>query len=281
MSTSPEAATLVMDPLHVEEKTEPESEPSTGSSPRQEEEMMPPKKKQKAMTYMDIDPAMSWITKIMGKNNYSGPNISVFTQNGAPRFAFFTVDEPRERFAFKMDLEPQNNPPSFLTGLSSTKTTEGLDMSITLNENQKAFLYKVEEWIKMEAVTHSKEWFGREFDKSGIEAMYTSTIKEHERFSPTFRARINLAGADKFLTKIAFMKDSGEVINGAGWKFVEPLLGSNAWRGYEVRAYVELRSIWVVNKKFGPRFNFTDLLVVETEGGSSRTATAAFPELGD
>jgi hypothetical protein len=229
--------------------------------------------------YIEMTPSQ-WTTRVKGKNVHGGPIISVIGSNGPVHFALFTNDEPRGYFPFKMDLECQNAP-SFLSGTpsSSSKVTEGLDMSLTLTKLQENFIESIESWIKSEALKNSREWFSKEYSVSEIEAMYSSSLKKdsENRYPTKIRAKVILSGDQKHLTNIAFFNKGGKLLEGAGWEFVKPLLGPDNWQRYEARGILKLVTIWIVGRnKIGARFNFSDLLVMERE---SETAFAAFPEL--
>jgi len=241
----------------------------------------PAKKKSKMVScYRDVNLG-GWTTKVKGKNNYGSPTILIFGEDGAPRMALFHREEPRCIFPFKLDLEPANGAqvPSFLSGKPDpNKTTEGLDIQITLTPEQAAFLGRVDEWAQQQAVLNSKEWFGRSYTATEIAAMYTPALKKdkEERYPPKLKSKIVLSGVSDYLTKVIYIASDGTRRTGAGWDFVKPLLGSNCWRGNEVRAVVEFRRVWVVGKKFGLIGNYTDLVVVEKEKGPS---DVDFPEL--
>jgi hypothetical protein len=241
--------------------------------------LMPPPKRARIASYIDMAPS-EWTTRVKAKNVHGSPIILVFGSNGPVHFSLFTNDEPRGYFPFKMDLECQNAP-SFLSGTpsSSSKVTEGLDMSLTLTKLQENFIESIESWIKSEALKNSKEWFSKEYNVSEIEAMYSSSLqKDSENRYPTkLRAKVIMSGDQQNLTKIAFFNKSGKLLEGAGWEFVKPLLGPDNWRRCEARGILKLVTIWIVGRnKLGARFNFSNLLVMEKE---SETAFASFPEL--
>lgn len=299
-STTP--AMLVVDPAGVEElpqhfnvATEAGSS-SAGSSPAAQHngeaaaaielEAPPPKRICTSSTrpvipsYLDMPATSLWITKIKGKNAFSSPIISVYTPNGIPRFALYTKDELRQKIPFSLDLEPQQNVPSFLFGTPDpSKTTEGLDLCINVTKAQEDYIEAIEAWVRSEALKNSKDWFGKQYNNmADINAMFTSALKRDSdnKYQTKVRAKLVLSGVEQYLTKIAFVKTDGVPLKGAGWNFVKPLLGSKNWRNCEARAILELRSLWIVNKKFGLRLSYTDLLIMEE---ADTTACADFPEL--
>jgi hypothetical protein len=263
----------------------PVSGASSGGSPRKRarEPAAPAVQAKKPRTvacYTDVNMS-HWTTKVKGKNSFGSPTVIIFGEDGPPRMALSHRDEPRGIFPFKLDLEPANGAqvPSFLSGKPDpNKTTEGLDMQISLTPNQIAFLEKVDAWAQEQAVANSKEWFGRSYSAAEIAAMYTPCLKKdkEERYPPKFKSKILLSGVPAYLTKVIYMAADNTRRSGAGWDFVKPLLGASCWRGSEVRAVVEFRRVWVVGKKFGLGSNYTDLIVVEKEKGPT---DVDFPEL--
>jgi hypothetical protein len=235
----------------------------------------------KLPAYCDVDMSL-WTTRVKGKNSFGSPIVLIFGAEGAPRMALYRKDEPRGFFPFKLDLEPANGgvPPSFLSGKADmSKASEGLDLQITLSTDQIAFLDRVDAWAQTQAMANSKEWFGRVYSEVDIAAMYTPCLKrdKEDRYPAKLKAKFILSGSiENFFTKVIYMKADGGKMRGVGWDFVKPLLGSNHWRGNENRAVIEIRSVWIVGKKFGLRMNYTDLLVMEKAPGSS---DVDFPEL--
>ena len=95
--------------------------------------------------------------------------------------------------------------------------------------------------------------------------MYTSPIRvdEENKYPPNVRAKLNLSGLDKFLTRIVLVDSEGRSEEGFGWEFVEPRLGDSKWRAHRARMVVEARRIWIVNRRFGLTFTITDLAIRE------------------
>lgn len=240
----------------------------------------PVKKAKTVPCYNDVDMG-TWTTKVKGKNSFGSPTVLIFGQDGPPRMALSRRDEPRGMFPFKLDLEPANGAqvPSFLSGKPDpNKATEGLDLQITLTQDQIAFLEKVDAWAQQQALSNSKEWFGRAYSEAEIASMYIPCLKrdKEERYPPKLKSKFILSGVPAYLTKVIYMASDNTRKTGAGWDFVKPLLGANCWRGNEVRAVIEFRRVWVVGKKFGLGGNYTDLVVVEKENGPT---DVDFPEL--
>ena len=240
----------------------------------------PPAKRARAVPcYADVDLG-TWATKVKGKTSYGSPVVLIYDpQSSAPRLALSSRDQPRNFFPFGVDTEPLSGAPSFLSGQPDpSKTAEGLDLQITLLPEQLAFAERVDQWAQVQALAHSKEWFGQTHSAEEIAAMYTPCVKRdrEERYSPKFKAKLLLSGFQPYLTKITFKAADGTCHSGAGWEFVEPLLGPDRWRGSEARAVVEFRRLWVVGKKFGIVVTYTDLVVVQKQSGEARPD---FPEL--
>lgn len=232
--------------------------------------------------YRDVD-VSTWITKIKGKNSFGSPTILIFGEQGAPTMALSHRDEPRGIFPFKLDLEPANGAqiPSFLSGrVDPSKMTEGLDFQISLSPQQVAFIERIDHWAQKQALLNSKEWFGRAYSATEIATMYSPVLKrdKDDKYAPKLKAKFVLSGVPDLLTKVTFIKSDKTSRTGAGWDFVKPLLGSNYWRGNEVRAVVETRRVWIVGKKFGLSVQYKYLVVVEKE---TKPTDVDFPELED
>lgn len=264
----------------VETENSPSEAGYSASLKRQEPFFAPANKKPKTvLCYSDVDLG-TWTTKVKGKNTFGSPTVLIIGEDGAPRMALFRRDEPRGMFPFKLDLEPANGAqmPAFLSGKPTDKTTEGLDLQITLTQDQIDFLGKVDDWAQQQALANSKDWFGKVHTEAEIAAMYTPCLKrdKEDRYPPKFKSKLILAGFPTYFTKVIHIASDNTKKVGAGWDFVKPLLGANAWRGNEVRAVIEFRRVWVVGKKFGIGGAYTDLVVVEKEKGAT---DVDFPEL--
>lgn len=283
---------LVMDPLGVETApqlpqhfsvaTDAASSSGGGNSPPHREEGAPVKRAKTVPSYKEMPELSLWNIKMKGKNNYNNPNISIFCPTGIPRFALYTSNEERQRLPFGLDLEPQNNPPSFLSGLPDpNKASESLDLLLSLTKSQEEYIEEIEKWVRSEAVKNSKDWWNRQYSETEINNMFSSALKRDAdgKYQTKLRAKFVLSGRESFLTKVVFFKaDRSTRLFGAGWDFVKPLLGPKAWRRCEARANVEVRSIWIVGKKFGVKFCYSDLLIMEE---AVETSSAGFPELDD
>lgn len=213
----------------------------------------------------------TWTTKVKGKNSFGSPIIMVLGSQGPPMVQLSLPTETRCQFPFALDLEPVNpaQVPSFLSGKSSDKLTEGLDFQINLTAGQASFLEKVDAWVQEQAVLNSKEWFGRVYSATEIASMYTPCLKKdkEEKYAPKFKGKLVLSGPHDLLTEVHFYRAGakGEPEVGAGWDFVKERLGGSNWSGNEGRAVVEIRRIWIVGKKFGVACSFKILRVVEKQ----------------
>ena len=105
---------------------------------------------------------------------------------------------------------------------------------------------------------------------SEIENNYTSPIRidESGRYQPHLRTKINLAGLDKYLTRVTYIRADGKTEEGLGWDFVQERLGEHKWRQYKCRMVLEARRIWVVGKRFGLSYTITDIAVKERSENS-------------
>lgn len=236
-------------------------------------------KRSKVSSYKETD-VSDWTTRMKGKNSFGSPIVNVSCSTGFPRFALHPREDSRSTIPFKLDLEPVNGGllPAFLSG-GVVKTSEGLDLQITLSSQLAEFVEKMDVWMLKEAFTNSKEWFGRQYSEVELASMYTPCLKKDNegRYPPKMKSKITLAGQTEYLTQVIAKRDSMQ-LEGAGWDFVKPLLGPSQWRGNEIRAVLLVRSVWIVGKKFGLRTNFTNLLVAEKEHVSFE---ADFPELDE
>jgi hypothetical protein len=207
-----------------------------------------------------------WYVKTVGKNSMGSPTICIY--DGATKAPpVFCLYDKEECGMLVWPLEPRKEaePPAFMTGQTPTKKVESLDLITTLEGEQVDFVKRVDEWCKRMALSNSREWFGRNCSPSEIDFMYSSPIKIHEegKYAPSLRAKMNLAGIDKYLTQVVWVKASGLPEEGAGWDFVEPRLGEHKWRQHRARLVLEARRIWIVGKKFGLTYSITDIAVRE------------------
>ena len=223
----------------------------------------------KKPNFKDCD-LSTWCTKSRGKNSHGGPNISVYnsstTGEAAPKFAFFTPSEQPNIVTFRINLERREGqaPPKFLSGGgdSSSRASEGFDMTISINKEQLDFMERADQWLKGQARDNCKEWFGREYDNEAIRTNCNSSIRTSEQYDPTVKTRVIVSGMEYFLTRVVFRESDGKVSSGKGWSFVSNFWNPNAWRNYAVRLYVQPQ-VWVVKPKYGLRWAVTDMLVME------------------
>lgn len=218
-------------------------------------------------SYSDLDPNQ-WIAKQVGKSSQGAPTICIYDSTSRASPAFCLYDKNSDQCgSIVFPLEPHKDAvrPSFMTGAEPTRKVESLDLTMTIEDKQLAFLRKVDEWCKKQAFENSKEWFGRSCTSTEIEVMYTSPLKIDEmgKYAPYVKAKMNLSGIDKFLTRVVVVQANGVPEEGVGWEFVEPRLGEHKWRQHRARMVLEARRIWIVNKRFGLTYSITDLAVRE------------------
>ena len=218
-------------------------------------------------SYAEVRPG-NWISKQVGKSSQGAPTVCIYdsTTRSSPVFCLYEKNSD-QCGTIVFPLEPHKDAvrPSFMTGAEPTRKVESLDLTMTIEEDQLRFVREVDEWCKKQAFENSKEWFGRACSATEIEVMYTSPLKVDEsgKYPPHVKAKMNLYGIDKFLTRVVVVQANGVPEEGAGWDFVEPRLGEHKWRAHRARMVLEARRIWVVNKRFGLTYSITDLAVRE------------------
>jgi hypothetical protein len=216
-------------------------------------------------TYKQID-MNHWTAKVVGKSAQGSPTICIYddTTGTSPRFCLYDNDECGTLVFPLEHKDGWSEKPSFMSGSESSKKVESLDLTITLEGEQLQHMRRIETWCKQMALEKSAEWFGKKCNASEIDVMFTAPCKVDEsgKYAPNMRAKINLGG-DKYLTQVTYVQVSGTALEGAGWEFVEPLLGVTKWRQNRARMVIEARRIWVIGRKFGMSFSITDLAVRE------------------
>jgi len=216
-------------------------------------------------SYSVLDPA-KWVAKQVGRNALGAPTICIY-DNATRTAPIFALYEGEECGTLVFPLEPHKDAqrPAFMTGGEPTRKVESLDLITTLEGEQVKAVKAIDDWCKKQALENSKDWFGRTCSPTEIDVMYSSPIKVDEsgKYAPNLRAKMNLAGIDKFLTQVTVVRANGVPEEGAGWDFVEPRLGEQKWRQHKARMVLEARRIWIVNKRFGLTYSITDLAVRE------------------
>ena len=207
-----------------------------------------------------------WTCKQVGKSGMGSPTLCIYDSatKCAPIFCLYEKDECGTLI---FPLEPHKDAarPAFMTGGEPLKKVENLELATSLEGAQLEFVRQVDAWCKKQALDNSQEWFGRACSAAEIDLMYCSPLKVDEsgRYAPHLRTKMNLAGIDRFLTRVVFVRVNGTCEEGSGWDFVEPRLGEKKWRQHRARMVLEARRIWVVNKRFGLSYSITDLAVKE------------------
>ncbi len=209
-----------------------------------------------------------WITKQVGKSPQGSPTICIYDQTTRMTPVFCLYEKNSEEcgtLVFPLEPHKDAQRPAFMSGGEPQKKVESLDLITTLEGAQLEFVKSVDDWCKAQALHNSKEWFGRVCTAAEIDVMYSSPIKTDEtgRYAPNLRTKMNLAGIDRFLTRVVLVRSNGMPEEGAGWDFVEPRLGEHKWRQHRARMVLEARRIWIVNKRFGLNYSITDLAVRE------------------
>jgi len=216
-------------------------------------------------SYSALEPE-KWVAKQVGKNALGAPTICIY-DNATRTAPIFALYEGEECGTLVFPLEPHKDAqrPAFMTGGEPTRKVESLDLITTLEGEQVKAVKAIDDWCKKQALENSKDWFGRTCSPTEIDVMYSSPIKidESGKYAPNLRAKMNLAGIDKFLTQVTVVRANGVPEEGAGWEFVEPRLGEQKWRQHKARMVLEARRIWIVNKRFGLTYSITDLAVRE------------------
>lgn len=219
------------------------------------------------LSYCEADPS-NWTAKQVGKTTQGAPTVCIYDSVSRTSPAFCMYEKNSDQCGtIVFPLEPHKDAlrPCFMTGAEPTRKVEGLDLTYTLEEDQCLLAQKIDQWCKKQALENSKEWFGRACSPTEIEVMYTSPLKidESGKYPPHIKAKLNLAGIDKYLTRIVLVHANGVPEEGSGWDFVEPRLGEHKWRQHRARIVIEARRIWIVNKRFGLTYSITDLAVRE------------------
>jgi hypothetical protein len=217
-------------------------------------------------TYRQIDMSQ-WTAKIVGKSAQGSPTICIYDEvsGSTPRFCLYDNDECGTLVFPLEHKDGWGEKPAFMSGSESSKKVESLDLTITLEGEQLQHLRRIETWCKKMALEKSAEWFGKKCNASEIDVMFTAPCKVDEsgNYAPHVSTRMVLGGCDRYLTQVTYVQASGTALEGAGWEFVEPLLGANKWRQNRARMVIEARRIWVIGRKFGMSFFITDLAVRE------------------
>ena len=186
-------------------------------------------------------------------------------------------EDPASLLPFGLETShPIREPPSFLGGPAG-KDVEGLDMLMTLHENQVAWLEKLEERLCQMGLQSAKEWFGRALREADVQRAYNSCIKRaaaDKSYPPNLRARVVLTappGREGYLTRITVVKrdgngeGAGSIETGEGWDWVQPRLDeARKWKQCEIWATEEFRSLWITKTGFGLRANYKDVVILQS-----------------
>lgn len=225
---------------------------------------------------LDVD---SWTTFVRrspsAASTYSSPLILVcWGPGGVPQVSLSPRGDPRGRISFKVDLGEHQQP-------------DKVWLCVDLSDAQASFLERLDDWAKRQALVHAEEWFGaaaRGLTAAEVESKYTPLLKRPPGYPPRLRSKVVLDGPPSALTRIAFQAEpSLNVVVGAGWDFLAPLLGERMWRGNEVRVALSVKTVWVMGGKFGLSTQFASILVAEASAASSSLwdprSAVDFPEL--
>ena len=218
------------------------------------QEDSPAKRPRTMSSYMDVC-AENWVTKFLKANgSYKKPLIYIHHGNDAPEFTLFTKDEPCGIIPF-----PLNVPPS--QSLQQSKVS-GVNMVITVTEEQACFIEQVEGWFCGQAFANSLEWFGKEHSHETIKTMFSPSLKRNSRHPPNLRGKLILNGPESSLTRVVYRDSDGNNKKLRGFEEVVTVLDNN-WKGFDARCAISIHSAWIVGDRFGMRINFTDLLVIQ------------------
>ena len=217
--------------------------------------------------YTQIDPT-TWKFKQLGSmvagKTQQKYYIITDSNDQTPTFCFYQKNEVCQ---VKWELKPYGDEkPAFMSGGAPTKAVERLNLSMTCVGGQVDWLCGTDIVAKKAIQTNSLEWLGKQLSEQDVDLCFSSAVVTDDKGinPPYLRAKIALAGIDKYLTKIHFVDANDFKEIGYGWDFVESKLGDKKWKGYKVRCVLAPK-LWITgSKKFGLNYQITELAVQET-----------------
>jgi hypothetical protein len=124
-------------------------------------------------TYKEID-LDRWVAKVVGKSAQGSPTICIYDEKAgcAPRFRLYDQGECGT-IVFPLEhKDGWSEKPAFMSGADSSKKTESLDLTITLEGGQLEAMRSIEAWCKKTAVEKSVEFFGKRVTAAEAEIMW-------------------------------------------------------------------------------------------------------------
>jgi len=150
--------------------------------------------------------------------------------------------------------------------LSDTTGSNKRTLDLTVNEEQRSFVEKLEDKVLEVASERSLEWFGKELTKDQVSSMYTSLLQPPSKEGQSYRVRTKVklpieeegdAKRRKMTpTKIAIVKNEAEHIE------YEEGSVNEVSKHSMIAARVELTSVYFISKKqFGISLNVVEMYV--------------------
>jgi len=224
----------------------------------------------------------SWMFVAKGKNQYGGPIVNVCVEGGGPPSTVLVAEEEERncRVTFRLDETKlwENRPkPEFLTNPNSTKK-DGIDVVLTVeDEKMREYLCAADDWMVSKAVEEQRTIFGHGSNRpsltpDALKVMYQPCLKTSDKYAPTIRVKVWLAGPEFLLTtiKVASSNGTGIIEEGRGWEFLKKHLGEDKLLHFKVGVHLEFRSVkvWNQNQKFSLSMDAKTIFFFKPRSGS-------------
>jgi hypothetical protein len=128
------------------------------------------------------------------------------------------------------------------------KAATRVNLVLRASEQDMAWLNELDEFVIATLARDSAKYFGKPRTAEQIRESFTASIKDSERYSPTFKTKINLGGAGR----VKIWDDEGR-----------PRDAPETWKESLVKARVKVKGVWFMGQSScGVTFDTTDVKVL-------------------
>ena len=131
----------------------------------------------------------------------------------------------------------------------SEKTAARVNLVLRPCEQDVEWLSELDEWVISTVAKDATKYFGKQRSAEQIRESYTPSIRDSEKYSATFKGKINLEGSGR----VKIWDDEGQ-----------PRDAPEVWKEAMIRARIKVKGLWFMGaNSFGITFETTDVKVLE------------------
>jgi hypothetical protein len=171
---------------------------------------------------------------------------------GAPEFTFLSKTERCARVLRRLDPDALKDNRWAPAGTPVTKVCadDWTPLALQVVGSMRAFAERVDLWAREEIEKQSLDWMKRKMRPEEVESAYTPFMScPEESGIPRVRGRLVLEGPVHKRTRMVFLNDAGERVEGNGWDFLRENLGVHMLQNCVAVPTFKVDSFWFVRQQ--------------------------------